>query len=70
MEEMLTREELDQRNESLRIQLLSAREAIRDAQHDAAYWRRMFDVMTAIIAHQKPDPAYHWLAELTREKSV
>lgn len=68
--EALSREELDRQNEALRIQLLQAQDKIRDAQHDTAYWRRMFDVMVSIVAHQKPDPAYEWLAELTREKAV
>lgn len=70
MEEMLNVEEVDKQNEALRVQLLSAQDKIRDAQHDTAYWRRMFDVMVSIVAHQKPDPAYEWLAELTREKSI
>lgn len=68
--EALTREELDHQNESLRVQLLTAREAVRDAQHETVYWRHMCDVLQEIIAHQKPDPAYVWLAELTRERSV
>lgn len=68
--EALTREELDKQNDSLRVQLLQAQDKIRDAHADIAYWRRMHDVMVSIVAHQKPDPAYEWLAELTRERSV
>lgn len=61
---------LDRENESLRVQLLAAQDRIRDAKQDTAYWRRMYEVMVRIVAEQKPDPAYSWLAELTRERSV
>lgn len=68
MEETIYRDH--QRTERARAREVLDRNERDELLDQIRYWRGMYGVLKAIIAHQKPDPAYEWLDELTRIGAV